>query len=158
MSVETVLITGASSGIGLELARCFAADGSRLVLVSRKGAALEELATELRKAHKIQAQVITAIASRELEKAREAALQLNIPRAYGSYEDLLADPDVEAIYNPLPNHLHVPYTIQAIQAGKHVLCEKPLSMKLEEARDLVRLATQAGVKVGGLRLNFTNWR
>ena len=91
---------------------------------------------------------ITAIASRELPKAREAALQLNIPRAYGSYEDLLADPDVEAIYNPLPNHLHVPYTIQAIQAGKHVLCEKPLSMKLEEARDLVRLATQAGVKVG----------
>ena len=60
MSVETVLITGASSGIGLELARCFAADGSRLVLLSRKGAALEELATELRKAHKIQAQVITA--------------------------------------------------------------------------------------------------
>src|SRR5512135_2754184 len=59
MTVETVLITGASSGIGLELARCFAADGSRLVLVSRKGNALEALAAELRKAHKIQAQVIT---------------------------------------------------------------------------------------------------
>ena len=60
MSVETVLVTGASSGIGLELARCFAADGCRLVLVSRKGNVLEELAAELRKAHKIQAQVFTA--------------------------------------------------------------------------------------------------
>ncbi len=91
---------------------------------------------------------VTAIASRSLDKAEEAARRLNIARVYGSYEDLLADPDIEAIYNPLPNHLHVPYTIQAAQAGKHVLCEKPLGMNAEEARDLLRVCRQTGVKIG----------
>lgn len=91
---------------------------------------------------------ITAIASRSLERARDAALKLDIARAYGSYEDLLADPDIEAIYNPLPNHLHVPYTIQAARAGKHVLCEKPLGLNGEEARDLLRVSRQTGVKIG----------
>ncbi len=91
---------------------------------------------------------IAAIASRDLERARDAALQLQIPRAYGSYEDLLDDPDIEAVYNPLPNHLHVPYTIQAARAGKHVLCEKPLGMNLLEARDLLRVSQETGVKIG----------
>ena len=63
---------------------------------------------------------IVAIASRDLQRAQEAAEQLDIPRAYGSYEELMADPDIEAIYNPLPNHLHVPISIKAIEAGKHV--------------------------------------
>src|SRR5215467_7087799 len=71
---------------------------------------------------------ISAIASRELPKAEKAAVQLGIPKAYGSYEELLADPEIEAIYNPLPNHLHVPWSIKAAEAGKHVLCEKPLSL------------------------------
>ncbi|HCF85456.1 MAG TPA: NAD-binding protein, partial [Ktedonobacter sp.] len=71
---------------------------------------------------------ITAIASRTLENARAAATQLGIPRAYGSYEELLADPEIDAIYNPLPNHLHVPWSIKALQAGKHVLCEKPIAL------------------------------
>src|SRR5664279_4005133 len=63
---------------------------------------------------------VDAIASRDLSKAKEAAAALAIPKAYGSYEELLADPDIDAIYNPLPNHLHVPWSIKAAEAGKHV--------------------------------------
>jgi predicted dehydrogenase len=85
---------------------------------------------------------ITAIASRSLEKAQAAATQLQIPTAYGSYEELLNDPNIDAIYNPLPNHLHVPWSIKALQAGKHVLCEKPLSMTAAEAQELADVAKQ----------------
>jgi len=80
---------------------------------------------------------IVAIASRNLRKAKEAASKLGIPKAYGSYEELLADPDIDAVYNPLPNHLHVPLSIQALHAGKHVLCEKPLAMDAAEAQTLL---------------------
>lgn len=79
---------------------------------------------------------VRAIASRSQSKANEAASKLGIPRAYGSYEALLADPEVEAIYNPLPNHLHVPLTLKAAEAGKHVLCEKPIAMTATEAARL----------------------
>ena len=79
---------------------------------------------------------VVAIASRELHKAKLAAQQLGIPKAYGSYEDLLADPDIDAIYNPLPNHLHVPVTIAATKAGKHVLCEKPIGLNAQDAERL----------------------
>jgi predicted dehydrogenase len=85
---------------------------------------------------------ITAIASRDLEKARSAATTLGIPKTYGSYEELLADPNVDAIYNPLPNHLHVPWSINALEAGKHVLCEKPIAMSAAEAQELVDVAKQ----------------
>jgi predicted dehydrogenase len=78
-----------------------------------------------------------AIASRDLAKARGAASTLGIARAYGSYEELLGDPQVDAIYNPLPNHLHVPWSIRAANAGKHVLCEKPIALTAMEARELV---------------------
>ena len=71
---------------------------------------------------------VVAIASSELTRARAAAEALGIPRAYGSYEELLADPEVDAVYNPLPNHLHVPLSIEAAKAGKHVLCEKPIAL------------------------------
>lgn len=91
---------------------------------------------------------VTAIASRDLRKAEEAALALNIPKAYGSYQELLADPEVEAIYNPLPNHLHVPWSIQCAAAGKHVLCEKPLSLTVKEARELLKTRDRTGVKIG----------
>jgi predicted dehydrogenase len=91
---------------------------------------------------------IVAIASRDRKKADEAARTLGIPKAYGSYEELLADPDIEAIYNPLPNNLHVPWSIRAAQAGKHVLCEKPISMNATEARSLVEARDRAGVKIG----------
>jgi len=79
---------------------------------------------------------IRAIASRDQSRARATADALGIPKAYGSYEALLADPDIEAIYNPLPNHLHVPLTLQAAAAGKHVLCEKPIALTADEATAL----------------------
>lgn len=79
---------------------------------------------------------VVAIASRELGKAQEAAAKLGIPRAYGSYEELFADPDIDAIYNPLPNHLHVPMTVAAARAGKHVLCEKPIALNARDAEAL----------------------
>lgn len=90
---------------------------------------------------------ITAIASRDLAKARAAATELGIPKAYGSYEELLADSEIEAIYNPLPNHLHVPWSIRAAEAGKHVLCEKPVSLTLAEARSLLEARDRTGVLI-----------
>jgi len=80
---------------------------------------------------------VKAISSRTDSKATKAAEKLGIPTAYGSYERMLEDPDIEAIYNPLPNHLHVPKTIQALKAGKHVLCEKPIAMDAQEAGKLL---------------------
>jgi predicted dehydrogenase len=91
---------------------------------------------------------VEAIASRHLAKAREAATSLGIPTAYGSYEELLADPKIDAIYNPLPNQLHVPWTIKAAEAGKHVLCEKPLSLTVAEAETLLAVRAHTGVKIG----------
>ena len=81
-----------------------------------------------------------AIASRSLPAARAAADTLGMPKAYGSYEELIADPEIEAIYNPLPNHLHIPLTLQAARAGKHVLCEKPFSLTAAEAGQLREVA------------------
>src|SRR5579863_8930339 len=80
---------------------------------------------------------IDAIASRDLKRAKESAAKLGIPKAYGSYEELIADPSIEAIYNPLPNEEHVPWTLRALAAGKHVLCEKPTALDAEEARKLI---------------------
>ena len=91
---------------------------------------------------------ITAIASRDSNRAEAAAADLDIPKAYGSYEDLLSDPDIEAIYNPLPNHLHVPWSIRAAEAGKHVLCEKPVALDAPQARKLFEAQARTGVKIG----------
>src|SRR5882724_10683632 len=91
---------------------------------------------------------VTAIASRDLRQAEEAARSLGIAKAYGSYEELLADPQVDAIYNPLPNQLHVPWSIKAAEAGKHVLCEKPLSLTVAEAKELLSVQQRTGVKMG----------
>ncbi|MCF8358950.1 MAG: Gfo/Idh/MocA family oxidoreductase [Prolixibacteraceae bacterium] len=91
---------------------------------------------------------VTAISSRSLEKAKYEAERLDIPKAYGSYEDMLADPEIDAIYNPLPNHLHVPFTLKALEAGKHVLCEKPISLDSKEAeRFLAEVQKFPGLKV-----------
>jgi predicted dehydrogenase len=79
----------------------------------------------------------TAIASRDLQKAQRVAAEQGIAKAYGSYEELLADPDIDVIYNPLPNHMHVPWSIKALEAGKHVLCEKPIAMSFTEAVSLL---------------------
>lgn len=91
---------------------------------------------------------ITAIASRDLAKAQAAASELGIAKAYGSYEELLADPDIDAIYNPLPNHLHVPWSAKAAAAGKHVLCEKPLGLSVAEVRELIAVRDRTGVQIG----------
>jgi predicted dehydrogenase len=91
---------------------------------------------------------IVAIASRERKKAEAAASALKIDKAYGSYEELLGDPEIEAIYNPLPNHLHVPWSIKAAQAGKHVLCEKPIALNAAEAGTLLAARDRAGVRIG----------
>jgi len=91
---------------------------------------------------------VVAIASRNHAKAKEAATALGIPTAYGSYEELIADPSIDAIYNPLPNHLHVPWTIRAAEAGKHVLCEKPISLTVAEAKTLLEVRARTGVKIG----------
>src|SRR5277367_2470923 len=91
---------------------------------------------------------ISGIASRDLNKARQAARELGIAKAYGSYEELLADPEIEAIYNPLPNHLHVPWSIKAAEAGKHVLCEKPVALNVDEGKTLLAARNRTGVKIG----------
>ena len=90
---------------------------------------------------------IAAIASRDLGRAEAAAAALGISRAYGSYEALLQDPEIEAVYNPLPNHLHVPLSIAAAEAGKHVLCEKPIAHSAAEALSLLAARERTGVLI-----------
>ncbi len=90
---------------------------------------------------------VEAIASRDHDKAKRAADKLGIPRAYGSYEELLEDDGIEAIYNPLPNHLHVPWSVRAADAGKHVLCEKPLALNASEGRELMNARDRNGVQI-----------
>ena len=90
---------------------------------------------------------IVALASRDQAKAERSAAASGIPKAYGSYEALLADPDIEAVYIPLPNHLHVPWSIKAAEAGKHVLCEKPIALDLAEAKTLVAARDRTGVLI-----------
>jgi predicted dehydrogenase len=90
---------------------------------------------------------VVAIASRDETRAREAAARLGIERAYGSYDALLADPGIDAVYIPLPNHLHVPWTTHAAEAGKHVLCEKPIALNAAEARTLLDVRDRTGVRI-----------
>ncbi|HJY26661.1 MAG TPA: Gfo/Idh/MocA family oxidoreductase, partial [Pyrinomonadaceae bacterium] len=90
---------------------------------------------------------IVAIASRDFAKADESAERLQIPKAYGTYEELLADDSIEAVYIPLPNHLHAPWTIKAAEAGKHVLCEKPIALNVAEARTLISVRDRTGVRI-----------
>ncbi len=90
---------------------------------------------------------VRAIASRDRAKADAAAAKLGIPTAHESYEALLADPNIDAVYIPLPNHLHAPWTIRAAEAGKHVLCEKPIALNATEARHLVEVRDRTGVQI-----------
>jgi predicted dehydrogenase len=87
---------------------------------------------------------VDAVASRDLAKAEAYARELSIPRAYGAYEELLADPEIDAVYIPLPNHLHAEWSIAAVRAGKHVLCEKPLAMNAAEAESVMDAASETG--------------
>ncbi len=90
---------------------------------------------------------VDAIASRDLSKAREAARELGLAKAYGSYEALVADPDIDAVYIPLPNHLHVEWATRAAEMGKHVLCEKPIGLTAADAEHLLRVRDRAGVLI-----------
>ena len=90
---------------------------------------------------------VVAIASRDMGRAKRAAQSLGIPKAYGSYEELLADDTIDVVYNPLPNHLHVPWSTAAAEAGKHVLCEKPISLNVAEALELLAVRDRTKVKI-----------
>ncbi len=100
---------------------------------------------------------VAAIASRDLGRATQAATTLGIPLAYGSYEALLADPSIDAIYNPLPNHLHVPLTAAAAQAGKHVLCEKPMALTAAELETLRPYATRVHLREAFMVRHHPQW-
>ena len=88
---------------------------------------------------------VAAIASRSITQAQQVAQELSIPKAYGSYEELLADDEIQAIYNPLPNHLHIRWSIKAAEAGKHILCEKPIALTADEAVPLLDSCRSNGV-------------
>jgi xylose dehydrogenase (NAD/NADP) len=87
---------------------------------------------------------LLGVASRRISSAQAFAREWDIPRACGSYEELLADPEIDVIYNPLPNHLHAEWTIKALRAGKHVLCEKPLALSLEEVDAMIAASQESG--------------
>jgi len=91
---------------------------------------------------------VHAICSRSPDRAKVAAHSFGIEKAYGSYAELLADPEVDAVYNPLPNHLHLEWNIKAMEAGKHVLCEKPLGLSVDEVDEMIRTRDRTGVKAG----------
>ncbi|TVY07512.1 Gfo/Idh/MocA family protein [Paenibacillus cremeus] len=91
--------------------------------------------------------VVEAIASREESKAKMVAEQFGISKSFGSYEDLLEDPSIDAVYIPLPNHLHKEWTIKAAKAGKHILCEKPIALNVKEAEEMAEACAKAGVKL-----------
>ncbi|MCB8882481.1 Gfo/Idh/MocA family oxidoreductase [Acidisoma cellulosilytica] len=101
---------------------------------------------------------VLGIASRDQASAQTTADALGIPRAYGTYEALLADPDIQAIYNPLPNHLHVPWSIKALEAGKHVLCEKPVALDTKEAELLLAARDRTGLVVAeAFMVRYAPW-
>jgi len=91
--------------------------------------------------------VVAAIASRDAERAARTAASFGIARSYGNYQALLDDPEIEAIYNPLPNHLHVEWTVKALEAGKHVLCEKPIALNAAEAQAIISARDRSGMRV-----------
>lgn len=107
-----------------------------------------------------EASEVVAIASRDRIRAEAAAEELEIPKAYGSYEEMLADPEIDAVYNPLPNHLHLPWSTRAAEAGKHVLCEKPVGLNVKEALELMAVRDRTGVKMGEAFMvqNHPQWR
>jgi len=90
---------------------------------------------------------VVAIASRDIEKAQTFAKDLKIPKFFGSYSSLLADPEIDAVYIPLPNHLHKPWTILAAEAGKHILCEKPLALNTDECQEMIAAANANNVQL-----------
>lgn len=120
-------------------------DVVRWGILSTAKIAARQVIPAMQKARNCQ---VVAVSSRDSTKARELSEKLGIPKVYGDYDSLLEDAEIDAIYNPLPNHLHVEWSIKALQAGKHVLCEKPLGLSSTEARELQDVAKQhPGLKV-----------
>ena len=119
-----------------------AASTVRWGILSTAGIATGKVIAGIRRADGCE---VLAISSRDGERARAAAAALDIPRSYGDYESLLADPDIDVVYIPLPNNLHPEWTMKAARAGKHVLCEKPLAMTSAEAREMVAACRASGV-------------
>jgi predicted dehydrogenase len=101
---------------------------------------------------------LRAIASRSQAAASAAARRFGLARAYGAYDELIADPEIEAIYNPLPNHLHVPLTLRAAAAGKHVLCEKPLALSAAEAQTLREAARNVHIEEAFMVRHHPQWQ
>jgi len=113
-------------------------------ILSTAGIARQKVIPGIQRADRCR---VVAIASRDAARANEVAHQAGIPRAHSSYEALLADPDVDAVYIPLPNHLHAEWTIAAARAGKHVMCEKPLALTSADAEQMVEVAAEEGVRL-----------
>ncbi len=111
-------------------------------VISVSGHFIKNVLLPMRKSDQVE---VRAIASRSAERAQRAARQHGIPRAYGSYEGLLADKEIEAIYNPLPNHMHLDWIKRAADAGKHILCEKPLGLHAAEVREAIEYTQSKGV-------------
>jgi predicted dehydrogenase len=116
----------------------------RFGVLGVSGFALRKMIPAMRLARGVE---LVAIASRDGGKAAETARALGLARSYGSYEELIADPEIDAVYNPLPNHLHVPWSERAADAGKHVLCEKPIALGVAEARRLLAARGRNGVAI-----------
>jgi predicted dehydrogenase len=113
-------------------------------IVSTANIGTQKVIPGIQKAARCQ---VVAIGSRDVDRARRVGERLGIPRIHGSYEALLADPDIDAVYIPLPNHLHAEWTLAAARAGKHVLCEKPLAMTAADAQRMVDGCDAAGVRL-----------
>ncbi|WFE74717.1 Gfo/Idh/MocA family protein [Roseinatronobacter sp. S2] len=113
-------------------------------VLSTANIAVKQVIPAMQKSNKL---VVGAIASRNADHASEVAGILGVGKAYGSYDALLADPKIDIIYNPLPNHLHVPWTLKALEAGKHVLCEKPIALSADDAAKLTEVSRRTGKKV-----------
>ena len=114
-------------------------------IISTASIAVERVIPAMQKG---QLCTVAAIGSRDLEKARRVANRWGIPKAYGSYEEVLSDPEIEAVYIPLPNHLHVPWSAKAAEAGKHVFCEKPMALDAAEVEGLIEVRDRTGVLIG----------
>jgi len=136
-----------SSTLTLEVSMVERAVGGGVLrwgILSPAKIAREKVVPGLRRARRCD---VVAIASRDPDRARQVADELEIPKAHGSYEALLADPEVDAVYIPLPNHLHAEWTIAAARAGKHVLCEKPIATNVADAERMVNACERAGVRL-----------
>ena len=143
----TRAVIAASAMCAMHIARTITgmAEKIRWGVLGAANIAVEKVIPAMQRGAKTE---VVAIASLRQERGRAAAAQLGIERVHDSYEALLADPGVDAVYNPLPNHLHVPWSIRAAEAGKHVLCEKPIGLTADEARSLLAVRDRTGVVIG----------